>query len=141
MNRPIYETQDDLDGELAMMTRLCARKGHHFRKLPISYRLDFVVHEAGSNKPLCFVECRKRSTTMDKYPTYMVSLNKVLFAKKLATACMVKAYLLVEFTDGLGILDFNEPFDVRIGGHNNRGDWQDIELVAYYDIKKMRRVT
>jgi hypothetical protein len=141
VNRPYYETQDDLDGEIAMMKRLCARKGHEFRKLPIAYRLDFVVHEAGSNKPLCFVECRKRSNPMGQYPTYMVSLNKALFAQKLATACMVKAYLLVEFTDSLGILDFNEPFDVRIGGHNNRGDWQDIELVAHYDIKAMRGIT
>lgn len=141
MVRPMYETQTDLDGEIAMMERLCARKGHEFRKLPIAYRLDFVVHEAGSNKPLCFVECRKRSNTMGQYPTYMVSLNKVLFARKLATACMVKAYLLVEFTDGLAMLDFNEDCDVRIGGHNNRGDWQDIELVAHYDITKMRRMS
>lgn len=139
--RPMYETQTDLDGEVAMMKRLCARKGHEFRKLPIAYRLDFVVHEAGDNKPLCFVECRKRSNAMDKYPTYMVSLNKVLFARKLATACMVKAYLLVEFTDGLAMLDFNEDCDVRIGGHNNRGDWQDIELVAHFDIEKMRRMS
>lgn len=141
MNRPIYETQADRDGEIAMMKRLCDPKGYHYRKLPYAYKLDFAVHMPNSDKPLCFVECRKRRISMNRYPRYMISLHKAMFARELATTCGVKAYLLVEFADAMGMLDFNEPFDVRIGGHNRRGDWQDMELVAYYNIKAMRIIT
>jgi len=135
--RPYYETESDLATEQDMMRSLCEGKGYSWRKLPLTYKADFVVHQ--NNQIISFVECRKRSNASNKYPTLIVSLQKVVTIRELAKACNVPAYILAGFTDGLFLLDMAQEFKTSIGGHQNRGDWQDIEIVAHFDLQNAKR--
>jgi hypothetical protein len=133
--RPLYETQHDRNLEQTVMDLFCEYKGYsENKKLDISERLDFNFSHNGELAG--FAEVKVRNNTREKYPTYMISLTKLQSAWQLYKQYRKPCYLIVGWTDCIGMIDFFSHPYVDVGGRKDRGDIADIELVCHYDISR-----
>lgn len=133
--RPFYETQQDRNLEQIVMDRFCKYKGYtSFKKLSLEERLDFSFFV--EDKLYGFAEVKVRNNLFNKYPTYMISLTKLQAAWNLSKKHQKPCYLVVGWSDCIGVVDmFSRPY-VDVGGRKDRGDAEDIELVCHYDLKQ-----
>ena len=92
-------------------------------KLPIRYGIDYAFLRNG--EVVGFAELKCRANKMQAYPSYMISLGKIMSARMLHHVTRVPIVLAVEWQDRTGW---------------DRGDAQDIEPVALIPINKFRRL-
>ena len=134
MARPMYETQADRNNE-QRVAELLAEKGYTLVKLPLQYKLDFAIIEDELDKVVGFAELKARTVEMDKYPTAMISLAKVVKAHDISSCTNLPSYFIVLYKDALVRINFASEFSVNIGGRSDRGDPQDRDVCAYYPIE------
>ena len=132
MARPMYETETDRRKEQALADAFAAH-GYDFYKLPIQYRLDFVVFK--DNKAKAFIEVKHRNVRLLQYDTAMVSLSKVIQARTLTQHTGLPAYLLNVYKDNIARFDFAGDYEIGKGGRSDRGDPQDADICAYFPIQ------
>ena len=138
--RPLYETQQDRDNEQAMSSIIERQFDCQLTKMPIKLSLDFMATRNGS--AVAFIEARQRKTRMLQYPTYMISLYKVMMANTLTQATGLPCFLAVQWSDAAGICKLpSNDMDIRTGGTTRRGDPQDIEPMAYFDVASFKVIT
>ena len=137
MNRPLYETQQDRDNEQNIARVIENEFTCQLTKMPIKLSLDYMATRDGS--AVAFIEARRRKTPMQQYPTYMISLYKVMMASTLTQATGLPCFLAVQWSDKVGICKLPaDNMDVQVGGTLRRGDPQDIEPMAYFDVASFR---
>lgn len=135
MSRPLYETEQDRESERRLAEMIGAKYNYKFVKMPTKLSLDYMLTQDGIAK--AFMEMRQRRTPMHKYPTYMISLYKVMMASQLTQTTGLPCYLAVQWSDKAGICKLPPhiaPLSVAQGGSMQRGDPQDIEPVVYFDM-------
>ena len=86
-----------------------------------------------------------RLNNHDTYPTYFISLYKIMALQQQADLTDRPAFLVVGFNDGIFYLDFWKgwpiEFDhIALGGRKDRNDAQDIEPMAHFKISKLTRI-
>lgn len=138
MSRPKYETAADLTNE-QHVAGVMDGLGYGLEKLPVQYRLDFAIFKDG--RCLGFAEVKTRTFEMNKYPTVMISLSKVMAAKSLSDTTGLPCYLIVKYTDVIARLDFSDPYELRMGGRVDRGDPQDRDICAFYPKERFTVVS
>ena len=131
MARTMYETEADRKKEQALADAF-KKRGYDFYKLPIQYRLDFVVFK--DDKAKAFIEVKHRNVWMWQYDTAMVSLSKVIQARLLTQHTGLPAYLLNVYKDCIARIDFAGDYKLGKGGRSDRGDAQDADICAYFPI-------
>lgn len=129
--RKQYETAADRAKEQALANAF-AEHGYDFYKLPMQYRLDFVVFK--DNKARAFIEVKHRNVRLLQYDTAMVSLSKVIQARLLTQHTGLPAYLLNVYIDNIARFDFAGDYEIGKGGRSDRGDSQDADICAYFPI-------
>ena len=129
--RKQYETQADRAKEQALADAF-KKHGYDFYKLPMQYRLDFVVFK--DNKAKAFIEVKHRNVRLLQYDTAMVSLSKVIQARLLTQHTGLPAYLLNVYIDNIARFDFAGDYKLGKGGRSDRGDAQDADICAYFPI-------
>lgn len=132
MARPMYETDADRKKEQALADAF-KQHGYDFYKLPIQYRLDFVVFK--DNKAKAFIEVKHRNVRLLQYDTAMISLSKVIQARTLTQHTGLPAYLLNVYQDCIARFDFAGDYTLGKGGRSDRGDSQDADVCAYFPIQ------
>jgi Holliday junction resolvase-like predicted endonuclease len=130
----MYETQADRNNE-QRVADLLAEKGYTLVKLPLQYKLDFAIIEDELDKVVGFAELKARTVEMNKYPTAMISLAKVVKAHDISSCTNLPSYFIVLYKDALVRINFASEFSVNIGGRSDRGDPQDRDVCAYYPIE------
>ena len=105
MSRPIYEQAVDLAREHDIMSLVSAKWGVQYYKLPMSYRLDFILMSA--EKPKAFVECKHRNFVWGKYPDVMISMSKVMAAEQMLQVTGLKTMFVVRATDRIFYTQLN----------------------------------
>lgn len=168
MSRPTYETEADMTAEdkaIQTYTLLLNREEglesgtikHHKTKKYTSY--DYMLHRnvCGSMRCVSIVEIKVRTTAREVYPTYMISLSKVLEMLKDSELLDVPAVLCVRWTDSIGWLNLNREMLAKlsinsekghsyykdtlreahlgVGGRTDRGDLEDTEMCLYIGIE------
>ena len=132
MARPMYETEADRKKEQALADAF-KQHGYDFYKLPIQYRLDFVVFK--DTKAKAFIEVKHRNVRLFQYDTAMISLSKVIQARLLTQYTGLPAYLLNVYKDNIARFDFAGDYTLGKGGRFDRGDSQDADICAYFPIQ------
>ena len=132
MARPMYETEADRKKEQALADAF-KQHGYDFYKLPIQYRLDFVVFK--DTKAKAFIEVKHRNVRLFQYDTAMISLSKVIQARLLTQYTGLPAYLLNVYKDNIARFDFAGDYTLGKGGRFERGDSQDADICAYFPIQ------
>lgn len=134
--RPEYETEEDRTREEAVKRRIEQWRRAKVVSLPKKYPLDFCLERKGAIT--CFGEVKCRTNLWGAYPTYMISLHKVMAARQIELATGLPTILFVEWKNGnFGWMKFStKPDSVGWGGRQDREDPQDMEPVCYYNISE-----
>lgn len=132
--RPRYESAADLQNERVVAEALAAH-GYEVIKLPIQYRLDWLLRRNGH--PIAFAEVKTRKCDLNTYPTVMISLSKVIHARMLAEATNLPCYLILFYRDCIARVNFDDAFTVNPGGRTDRNDPQDQDVCAYYPVNRL----
>jgi len=137
--RPLYESSKDLSNELRVSNILKDCWDVVFVKLPMAYHVDWAVVRGTEIK--AFAEFKRRHNPKDRYPTFMISLNKFKNGRGLGKEIGVPFLIIVEWNDGLYYCD-TEAVDrtYGFGGRSDRGDPQDKEPVVFIDTKAFCKV-
>ena len=136
--RPLYENKENRRKELqaAEQVRQLWWPDHKTRvqHLPKKSVLDLAFVREGSI--LGFGEVKVRTNDHDKYPTYLLSLEKWMTGVALRKNLRLPVWLFVQFADQLMWVPFAhvEGVEVGMGGRVDRGDPQDIEPVAFIPL-------
>ena len=136
--RPLYETASDLKGEHATCRAWARRFNYAIHKLPMSYELDFIL-TTQSNRAVSFLEYKRRHFPVNRYPTVMLSLKKVMRGCELSAAAGIPSTFLVGFDDQIGSVCFSKiarkPNWIEFGGRTVKTrDSADIEPVVMIPI-------
>ena len=147
--RPIYESKEDLSEESKIVSDLCAAWDCVYHKLPISYRLDFLLETKHSpstpQRPLGFVECKRRNIYWNQYPDIMISLSKLIAAMNMEVATGLVTNFVVKANDALMWCRLNDAGGredwVRMGGRtSDTRDDADIEPVIHIPVCEFSEV-
>ena len=141
MTRPIYETQADRDNEQGIARIVEQRFGCTLHKMPMKYTLDFAA--VRDDSVVAFIEARQRKIPSTQYDEYMIALHKLADAHKLTQLTGLPCRLVVRWSDNVTKMIKLPPddYEIRIGGSTRRGDWQDIEPLAYFKIADMKDIS
>lgn len=135
MNRPLYETENDLAAERAVATDLEKLWDVTLHKLEIEDRIDFRAERSGSLVGWIEVKCRDVHRTT--YPTLILSREKVIAGDQLRRRTGMPFLIVVKWNDGLFVHRFalSDITDSGMGGRVDRGDPQDIEKVIHFPVE------
>jgi hypothetical protein len=135
----MYESGADLKNELEVIEKVAKWSRCDYKKLPISYHMDFALLRDGFVKAL--VEVKARTCAHTKYGTCIVHFDKVMNARRYIAAG-VECYLAVKYTDGLFLADFKEfaSQDLQWGGRDDRNDPNDQTIVAHMPMGSLKRI-
>ena len=136
--RPLYETKINLNSEIKVMDYVSQCWNVVYFKLPMSYKIDYAIYR--DTNLVGFAEVKCRTHTFGAFPTYIISLAKVLEARRLSRETNTTSILIVSWLGALAYLDFFSPFTTKQGGRSDRGDWQDQEPMAHFELKYFKRV-
>jgi len=143
MNRPLYESNTDLNNEQYVAQKIGSAWGCEFKKMPIRYHLDFVLTKG--DKAVAFCEVKSRNYTMqriDEMGGYLMSIGKWSAAKNLSEASGLPFILVARTLDGIWytvVKDF-KPDDVLVRGRTDRNDWQDIEPCVLLKCERFKKL-
>ncbi len=136
--RPLYETKINLNSEIKVMDYVSQCWNVVYFKLPMSYKIDYAIYR--DTNLVGFAEVKCRTHTFGAFPTYIISLAKVLEARRLGRETNTTSILIVSWLGALAYLDFFSPFTTKQGGRSDRGDWQDQEPMEHFELKYFKRV-
>ena len=135
--RPVYETEAHLQGEEEVAKKLEAWINNPLAtvvKTPPLAPYDYCIVKKGLISGV--VEIKVRSNPSAKYPTYMISLEKVSQCTSHANIIGCPFYVVVQWTDSLGRWKFDrDQYTTGMGGRTDRNDSMDQEPVIYIPIK------
>jgi hypothetical protein len=132
MTRAKYETLENLTEEKNILGYISQKWDVSCSKMPISYKLDYVMYR--NEELVGFAEVKSRTHAFRTFDTYIISLSKVMSARRLASVTSTKSLLIVNWSNLIGWIDFFSDFSVRQGGRSDRNDWQDQEPMCHFDI-------
>ena len=135
MSRPLYETPEHPRREQEVIDKIKAVWKCDVKKLPIAYRLDYVLLQ--DNKPVAVMEIKCRNAM---YEEMHLSLHKCMAGKEMSKSVGLPFILVYEFKDkGIYWHKIEDgPLELAIGGRTDRGDWQDIEPMAVFRLSTFR---
>ena len=136
--RVMYETENDLTSEKKVISHVSNSWNVASFKLPISYKLDYAMYR--EKELLGFAEVKCRTHRFGTFPTYIISLAKVMKAKDLWLYTHRPTILIVSWLDRIGYLDFSSNHQIKQGGRSDRNDWQDQEPMCHYDLKDFKGI-
>jgi hypothetical protein len=137
--RPLYESSKDLSNELRVSKILKDCWEADFVKLTMAYHVDWAVVRGSEIK--AFAEFKRRHNPKDRYPTFMISLNKWKHGREIGKELGVPFLIIVEWDDGLYYCDTEAVARTYgFGGRSDRGDSQDQEPVVFINTKAFYKV-
>lgn len=143
MSRPLYQTKDSLVQEREFANELCRMWGCRLDKLPLSYKVDFLMFR--NDQPRAWCEVKAREYEMDQLEImggFMLSLAKWMEGKRLCDATGLPFIVAIKLLDGIfwhKATDFQYD-GLRVGGRKDRGDWQDVEPVILLQRSRFVRI-
>ena len=138
--RPLYETQEDLENEKSVASIIKSVWDLTAVKMPRAYHLDYALKD-GQDTLRGFAEIKTRTTNKGKYPTYLISLSKIMNARRLTEYTGLSCILIVKWLDNIGWINLDIEGELGFGGRKDRNDWQDQEPVIFLPIDKFKRLT
>jgi len=128
---PVYQTDCDVRSEEATIAFVSAYTGLIAKRMPDFSDFDYAMVDKSTNQVRMMIEIKNRKADAAKYPTIMLSMNKVMAAHEWAAQGIV-CKLVVRVGKGVPRwIDINGtlPHSIKWGGRNGRNH---DEPVAHY---------
>jgi len=138
--RPTYETNADHIVEELIADQLRDTWKCALSRTPRKYPYDYVAEVNG--KVAALIEIKSRNNAHDKYPTYMISADKIVTCQTAASTLGLRFFLVVSFNDQLMYWVYRkDDFTVDLGGRRDRNDDADWEPVVHIPMTHFKKVT
>jgi hypothetical protein len=146
--RPTLESDKDREEQARIAAFIEKRWDCVATPLPRYSPVDYVltkqpIEEEGKVDALMEVKCRK-GKMREEWPTYMLSLAKLLKMRELGYAMNVPAILVIEWTDAMGMVDTRKlkmnELGYYVGGRKDRPDPENPGQVIPGDIELTVRI-
>jgi len=132
--RPLYESNQDRINESSIAEKIAVAWGCDVNKTPPKAPYDYCVTRGGLIKAI--IEIKMRRNSHDHYPTFLLSVDKVVRCRQHAQLMRCPFVVVVQYTDTLKWWRFAEgEFTAEIGGRFDRNDDLDIEPVIHVPIQ------
>ena len=144
--RPAYETDAHRERERQVIDAVKQKWRCDAEKLPKNLVLDYVLLRNGT--PMAFAELKSKShkslAEVRDLGGYLCDLTKIERATNFQRISGLPFVLVVEFKDGVYAAVIKDlaslmPFDMRVRGRTDRGDWQDVSPPVLIDVARFRR--
>lgn len=139
--RPIYETDQDKEKELATLKIVASSWNCTYRQTkPLAPYDGYLFRD---KKLKAIVEIKNRNIlSFDPNPYYQISYAKLKNIISYAEKLKLNAYLVVNFLDSIEYVEITEENidDVVIGGRSDRKDKLDIEEMACIHIDRFKTI-
>jgi len=129
--RPVYESEEDRKNEEEIIRTILSvnRDGLSYRKMPMSYKMDYAITEGEGNFPkvVAFVEVKDKRAFKPHYKSIICSTAKWQSMVMTYFATGIPCWYAVRVGGGIGML-LAEPghrFEARYGGRKDRNDPDD----------------
>jgi hypothetical protein len=133
----LYETEENKNAEDKLRTALGDAYGYNMVALPIKYSLDCIAYKGKEAKAFFEFKCRTVAST--EYDTALVNLHKVIAAANITKATGLKCWLVVQWIDMVGFIDFQA--DKEIGMSKRRDRNEAADLFAYYPVSGFKSLS
>lgn len=137
--RPIYETEADRSREDTVRQYLMHNYNCQYQKAEQLQCYDGVLFRPDGSA-FAIVEIKTRKNTKNKYPTYMLSAQKVQRGLEIAKGSNIPFLLVVQFTDGIYCTNLRDDYEMKHGGRYDRGDFRDVEQCFYIPIEEFKKI-
>jgi len=141
MNRPIYESKEDLTNENKIKTVLEAKWSCELTKLPIKYHLDYAMLRDEKIVGFCEIKSPNYSLAdFKRFGGFFISLDKFMSANKLNATTMLPCFIVLNALDGVWYASFHDAKlnAIKIKGRKDRNDWQDMEPCVVLDTDQFK---
>jgi len=136
MPRPLYETEGQRKREYEVAIKAAETWKCKAQKIPISYHLDYAFMR--DDKLCAWAEVKCRTNHVNAYPTYMLSMNKIMHGIQMNTITGAAFVLIVEFTNGIYWVKPEGKYTIGFNGRRDRNDTADMEPVAYIPMNEFK---
>ena len=143
MTHSIYENKEDYDNEQRMADMLAEKwKCRMLRQKKLS-QFDFIAYR--DNKPLAFLEFRKRNQKFNDYPTMIVSMTKLVAWHSSRAITGLPCFFVVEWKDAIGYTDLENfvifgEFKISAKTHNRRNNYDDQEIISVLSTEHFKLI-
>ena len=139
--RQQYETQADKNREFVakgLLKEMFYKR--EIVKLHKHYIIDFVLLDG--KEIVGVVEFKTAKYSIDKHPTFMMSLNKWNKGLEYYHQHNIPFYILAKYTEGYYLHEYspNLSYKVELGGRRDRDDPLDIEPIIRINTGRFRQV-
>lgn len=99
---------------------------------------DFLIIRKDHSKIEALAEYKKRSNKKDKYPTFLISEQKIIHGKKMAELSKIPFMLVVEWEDEIAAKKIGDisKYKIEMGGRSDRGDSKDQERMIHFPVSE-----
>jgi hypothetical protein len=154
--RPTYETAADTSREWkvaskfaqAVSKRLASTRGSCLvpikaqPKAPFDYYIATSFSSENKIKLLLEIKCRKNESK--KWPTLLISAQKIILLKSIGAGAGIRTGLAVQFADGIFFFDISSAdlteIPIEIAGRTDRKDDMDLEPCFMIPISMFKKV-
>ena len=142
---PLYETNADLERQERIIKAFCKKFGYDYAPFPAKHEIDYgilkpqLVNGHWYKVLVGMAEIKTRTFHHKKYPTMMVNIGKVLYAKRFVDIG-VKVVLIVGWTDAVGYISLTADSFAAYGGRYDRGDPNDEDVMIHFPIEEFTMI-
>jgi len=111
------------------------------KPLSLIDRLCFRVNGSYAREYLGAVEIKCRNCKVMSFPTFFISESKVKALQTTRGLIGVHPFIVVRWTNVIGWFNADDVAFTRVGGREDRGDENDIEMMCHYDIRSAKPLT
>jgi len=144
--RPLYESDEDRKNEEEIMKTILSvnREGLSYRKMPMSYKMDYAITEGEGNFPkvIAFVEVKDKRSFKPHYKSIICSTAKWQSMVLTNYATGIPCWYAVRVAGGIGMVQASATspaFEARYGGRTDRGDPEDQHPCVLIPVKKFKK--
>ena len=144
--RPVYESEEDRKNEEEIIKAILSvnRDGLSYRKMPMSYKMDYAITEGEGNFPkvIAFVEVKDKRAFKPHYKNILCSTAKWQSMVLAYVSTSVPCWYAVRTGGGIGVIQAgarHHPFEVRYGGRTDRGDPEDQHPCVLIPVGKFKQ--
>lgn len=131
----MYETAKDRENEDRLMGMISEYTGLRLFRTPSAYVIDAIAMSDEGVE--CFFEFKCRNISSQDYPTAVIGMNKVIAAHNLSKTTKRKVWLVIEWTDKVGVIDMTSEHEIGIKTRKDRGT---TDLMALFPVSEFKEL-
>lgn len=139
---PLYETAEDRERETQVAEAITQATGWTMHRLPDTRSAADWIATNTLGEVAAIIEIKCRTNRHDKYPTYMIDMNKWNNIHTISSQLHTLGLLVVAFTNGIAYISTHSRtgFTISKGGRRDRNDPHDIREVLLIPIERMHNI-